>query len=951
MRYFYPRLRVSVTPLSLALGLFLLGCSSGSTGPGSENAVGGGSSTCPVGLQPCTTGCVDVANDNSNCGSCGVACTSGQTCVGGSCVCATGQALCGGTCVDTQANVSNCGSCGVTCEVPLETCTAGSCVCASGYLDCGAGCTNTQADAANCGACGTVCVSPQVCSLGACSATCADGLTACNQACVNLTNDPLNCGTCGTTCGAGQSCQNSQCQCSPGLLACNGACVDPQLDNANCGICGNLCGAGQSCMGGVCTCVTAGQTACGNTCTNLAIDSQNCGTCGTVCPSGICTAGVCEGGSAGTGGATATGEGGATATGEGGATATGAGGATATGAGGATATDAGGATGTTAGGATGTTGGATGTGGTTDVTCDPGLLLCYGACIDPLTDVANCGECGNSCAAGVCNAGVCPTVKTCFKKTAVTSSLFTDFESYDGTTDPGEWGFAFNGESGSETAVYAGSFFSNDGTGTPTMSMLAGQEGVYSLNIANTMASDWGGALGFWMQCIDATAWQGISLWVKGSSPTGTVNFGLSTEDTSAPDEDDPAGGGTCTADCVSPSYDVPLTTTWTNLLIPWASFTPGQANGAEVPVTGDNITGLNFAVPMEYAEDPSNPGTWIPAPGAFDFSVDDIQFIGDGACLTGLELCGVGCVDLASDENNCGTCGTVCDVNRSCVSGSCTCAEGYTECGTECVNTAIDVQHCGGCNTPCTGECSGGTCQASTCTSGMPHQGETCVNAEKVTVGKYYVFNNQWGTEGGVTGNQCVWSTCESGNTVGWGTEWSWSGGSASQVKGYPSIVYGWHWTDASSLGILLNRSATTAINCGWTFDVNQDGTMNVAYDLFTHTMAAPGYSNDPADEIMIWLYAGGGAGPIGSQVGTVSVAGASWNLYSGNNGYWNVRSYVRTSNTTSATFNLMDFLKDLMERNLLTEGKYLSSIEAGTEIFNGTGTLDTSSFYCTIN
>ena len=58
-----------------------------------------------------------------------------------------------------------------------------------------------------------------------------------------------------------------------------------------------------------------------------------------------------------------------------------------------------------------------------------------------------------------------------------------------------------------------------------------------------------------------------------------------------------------------------------------------------------------------------------------------------------------------------------------------------------------------------------------------------------------------------------------------------------------------------------------------------------NVAYDLFTSSTA----SGSAEYEIMIWLAALGGAGPIsstGKEVATVTLAGKSFKLYSGMNG-----------------------------------------------------------------
>lgn len=74
---------------------------------------------------------------------------------------------------------------------------------------------------------------------------------------------------------------------------------------------------------------------------------------------------------------------------------------------------------TTGGGAANLTGGGGGStaGGTANTTprsqCAGTTLECRGACIDPATDEANCGDCGNQCQAGlVCNAGRCEALPT-----------------------------------------------------------------------------------------------------------------------------------------------------------------------------------------------------------------------------------------------------------------------------------------------------------------------------------------------------------------------------------------------------------------------------------------------------------------------------------------------------------------------------------------------------------
>ena len=98
------------------------------------------------------------------------------------------------------------------------------------------------------------------------------------------------------------------------------------------------------------------------------------------------------------------------------------------------------------------------------------------------------------------------------------------------------------------------------------------------------------------------------------------------------------------------------------------------------------------------------------------------------------------------------------------------------------------------------------------------------------------------------------------------------------------------------------------------------------------------------PSDEVMVWLYHGGGVSPVGSKVATVTIDGTSWDLWEGNVG-WQVHSFVRTSNTNSQSLNLMDFYNTLISRGL-SSSKYLISVESGTEIFTGAGQLDTTAY-----
>ena len=87
----------------------------------------------------------------------------------------------------------------------------------------------------------------------------------------------------------------------------------------------------------------------------------------------------------------------------------------------------------------------------------------------------------------------------------------------------------------------------------------------------------------------------------------------------------------------------------------------------------------------------------------------------GGGTANVCCPLCGgTTCVDLDSDRDHCGTCGTTCPGTTTCVSGECVCPSGETLCGSLCVDLGTNPEYCGNCNTTCPGgsSCIDGVCQ-----------------------------------------------------------------------------------------------------------------------------------------------------------------------------------------------------------------------------------------------
>ena len=82
--------------------------------------------------------------------------------------------------------------------------------------------------------------------------------------------------------------------------------------------------------------------------------------------------------------------------------------------------------------------------------------------------------------------------------------------------------------------------------------------------------------------------------------------------------------------------------------------------------------------------------------------------------CDPGHTNCTFSCVDLQSDDFNCGSCGNICTgAGYSCRKGTCDCQHGYTKCGDECVDLKNDNDNCGQCGNFCSLDeaCGGSVC------------------------------------------------------------------------------------------------------------------------------------------------------------------------------------------------------------------------------------------------
>ncbi len=208
---------------------------------------------------------------------------------------------------------------------------------------------------------------------------------------------------------------------------------------------------------------------------------------------------------------------------------------------------------------------------------------------------------------------------------------------------------------------------------------------------------------------------------------------------------------------------------------------------------------------------------------------------------------------------------------------------------------------------------------------------------------GRYVIQNNRWGSDA----PQCI-NTTATGFSI---TQQDGNKATNGAPASYPSVYYGCHYANCSLSGNILplqaSNSAFNGISTSVSMSYPGSGIWDAAYDIWFDPTPRTDGQNTGA-EVMVWLNHMGPIQPVGSQVGTASLAGATWAVWEGNIG-WNVVSYVRTSATSSMNFPVSTFFNDAVSRGFAQRAWYLTSIQAGFEPWQGGVGLAVNNFSVT--
>ncbi len=219
----------------------------------------------------------------------------------------------------------------------------------------------------------------------------------------------------------------------------------------------------------------------------------------------------------------------------------------------------------------------------------------------------------------------------------------------------------------------------------------------------------------------------------------------------------------------------------------------------------------------------------------------------------------------------------------------------------------------------------------------------------DKTNFGKYWMQNNQWGTVGANYTSYWLYTYFQSYDTstedcsLGW--EWSFPSGQGGGVKFYPYIGT---WYN----GLPVQASSSTKVLLDWDYVLEgTSGTFDCAWDIWC---SSPTNVNNPlapaSDEIMIWTYASSQwAIPSGTKVATVSIDGYTWDVWKYWMG-WNYVAFKLVGNTSSiANLNITDFTHYLLTNSLMSDD-YITQVQAGSEITDGSGQIWTYHYRCDV-
>jgi len=132
-----------------------------------------------------------------------------------------------------------------------------------------------------------------------------------------------------------------------------------------------------------------------------------------------------------------------------------------------------------------------------------------------------------------------------------------------------------------------------------------------------------------------------------------------------------------------------------------------------------------------------------------------------------------------------------------------------------------------------------------------------------------------------------------------------------------------------------VIGKSITSlgSLKSSYNVTVPSSGAYNTSYDI---------WDTNYDYEIMLWVNKTGAVGPLGTSQGSLTLGGSTWTVYKGNNGANDVFSFVRSSNSTSGTIDVLPILKWIKDTKGWFGNVTIGDLQFGFEITSSSGGLD---------
>ena len=181
--------------------------------------------------------------------------------------------------------------------------------------------------------------------------------------------------------------------------------------------------------------------------------------------------------------------------------------------------------------------------------------------------------------------------------------------------------------------------------------------------------------------------------------------------------------------------------------------------------------------------------------------------------------------------------------------------------------------------------------------------------------------------------------------------------GPSTSVPVSSPGIVYGIKDPSDRSTGSPLPLQVSSIVGAvtSWSFVPVTAGTYDASYQLWFNAAAGDstaGGTLPTSAYLAVWPYSQGSLQPAGSQIGTVTIAGQIWTVWTGTgpDGKPSI-TYVAITKTTSVNLDLKLFMTDAATRGVIQTSSYLSDIQSEFDILSGGVGLATSDYSVTVH